>query len=795
MTLSLRFTFLALILFTSRLEAQTRPEPIAVTAEMAYLRIEDRFEILPSENAEPMLTEALSGNFQPPRGLISLGFTDQPYWFRFRLNNPQGTPIKLYLEVAFPQLDLIRLYRPGNPRPLRLGDNLPFANRPLNTRTFLIPIEVPAGESTWHLWVQTSSSFSLPVGICSPSSMIVRTHWTQWGMGLFYGLALALILYNLSLFLGTRERTYGLFALVSLFAAGMCSVLDGIGFSFWPEALYWQNRAVCFTSFGMMVMICQFARYYLETAGRANWLDRLNQILILLWLAMLPVFMLAKVATGVKVVSFLGAVTLSGQMVVATTRVLQGSRMAVYYLIAWTGMLLTGTALALSAKGLFPGFFFLSNFGFKLSLAVLMLLLSVGQAHRIRVLEEIRENDQRRLIRLQAESEAQSAFLARMSHELRTPMNAVLGMVELLQDSSLNPNQRHLLEVIDSSGKHLLTVINDILDFSRLEANKTSLHMEAFDLDQLLRTAVDMLQLGQLKPGVDLLYELAPGTPTRLYGDPARLNQVIFNLLGNAIKFTPEGSIRLRARQVGRQDELEIIEVEVEDSGLGIPMEAQARLFQPFSQVDVSTTRQYGGTGLGLSISKLLVRLMGGDIQVRSVPGHGSCFSFTFMARQAQELPAALAKEAAPAALTLGDLHVLVAEDNKVNRKVVAGYLRRLNLVATYAEDGREATELYARNAPAWDLILMDCEMPGLDGFEATKQIRALERTKGFKPCCIVALTAHALPEYRDKALACGMDDYLTKPLSWHSFQLFMSSRFGDLNDPAPTLQAPSDEP
>ncbi len=748
---------------------------------MDYLRIDAYLELMPAPLGEPVLREALNGPYTPSPGLIGLGYTDQPHWFRFRLDNPKREPLLLYLEIAFPQLDRIHLYRPDHERVLIFGDHQPFTNRPLHTRTFVIPVKIPPGESTWHLWVETTSSFSLPIGLASPSSLIVRTHWQLWGMGLFYGLALALMLYNLSLFLGTRERTYGLFASVSLFSMGVCSVYDGIGFSFWPEALYWQNRSICLIGLGLMITTCQFARHYLETAGRNTLLDRLNQLLILLWLAMLPVFLLAAVSSCVKIFTLLVLITLLGQLVVATTRVLQGSRMAVYYLVAWGSVLLVGIAMALSAKGLFPGFFFLSNYGLKLALALLMLLLSLGQAHRMRVLGTIHEHDQRRLALLRAESEAQSAFLARMSHELRTPMNAVLGLVELLQDSPLNPNQHHLLQVIDSSGKHLLSVINDILDFSRLEANKTSLHMEAFDLDQLLHAAVDMLQLGQHKPGVTLDLKIAPTTPTRLCGDPARLNQIIFNLLGNAIKFTKEGAIELRAHKLGNQDDKEIIEIEVEDSGVGISLEVQERLFQPFSQADVTTAREYGGTGLGLSICRLLVRLMGGEIQVRSIPGRGSCFSFTFMASQVKDLPEKQ-QEAEPKGLVLGEMQILVAEDNKINRKVVAGYLRRLNLVATYAEDGHEAVAVFQRNAPNWDLILMDCEMPGLDGFEATQQIRALERAKHYKPCCIVALTAHALPEYRTKALASGMDDYLTKPMSWQSFQQFMSSQFGQYN-------------
>jgi len=397
-------------------------------------------------------------------------------------------------------------------------------------------------------------------------------------------------------------------------------------------------------------------------------------------------------------------------------------------------------------------------------------LLSLGQGHRLKRLAATRIQIQEKLANARAESEAKSAFLAKMSHELRTPMNAVLGIVELLQDTPLNPSQREQLQVVTIAGMSLLTVINDVLDHTQLKAEKVTLHPEPFNLDELLSQCYTMFRLGRNKPEICLEYVIEENTPHIIEADATRIRQVVVNLMGNALKFTHQGRVVLRVSDISATAGRNMIQIEVIDTGIGISEEQMEQLFHPFSQADSSTSRKYGGTGLGLTISLQLVECMGGNLHVESTPGKGSRFFFCFPYNKATPLSEDLTitKKALPATRfpDFSTLRVLVAEDNPVNRKVVGGFLKRLNIRPAFAENGEEVLDFFEHAHKPWDLVLMDCEMPLMDGYNATIALRRLEKSRHQAPVRVVALSAHALPEHRQKARNCGMDDaYLTKPL------------------------------
>lgn len=710
----------------------------------------------------------------------SLGFQQQPHWFLVPIiTGPSGG--QHFLVAGRPHSDYLDLYLLDQHgtilSQLQHGDMRTWATRPFDDNELVFPLSLPPDSRVYALFrMHTTGSLELPLTLLSQDDFYEYKQVRDSFTGLYFGAILAMALFNLLLFIAIRDHSYLLYVTYLLALVMFLMTRSSLAFElFWPTHPEWNDTVRAFSSFLTEALAVLFASAFLQlSSSRPRWARAMHALGATLVLAAVlsPLFPIALV---LKVATF--AVVIIAPMLLTTVilRIHDGFRPARYFLLSFLPLAILGSLFVLKTFALIPSNW-LFDHAFEVGSTLEAWLLSFALAYRLTMLKSENERIQKEInvelekrVRERTEElnralNARSEFLAVMSHEIRTPLNGLLGTLDMLKDSPLNAEQRQKIHVIEQSGNTLVELINDILDYARIEAGRLPIDEEQFNLPGLIGESVALFEHRARINGDELRVELDDSLGLLCRGDPLRLRQIVVNLVSNAVKFTEGGTVVVHARR--DRDNPAYALIEVIDEGIGIDRRQLGHLFELFQQGDNSTRRRYGGTGLGLAICRQLVELMGGEIGAESEPGKGSRFWFRLPLPEVSREERRAEQQENMTAVSAPPVRLLIVDDNHVNLLVAQGLARKLGHDVEVAESGPEAIAVLLNDSRPFDLILMDCEMPGMDGFETSREILRLQSDGKIDEIPVVALTAHAVPDKIRQCHEAGMISHIAKPIN-----------------------------
>lgn len=706
---------------------------------------------------------------------INLGLLEKGAWLKFELNNVEPERIERILEVANPRLHHVDLYIaiPNKPiLPYRLGSSRPFLERPIISRNFAIPLALEGKQNIKiYLRVESSLGAYVPLHLHKEKKFWQLAVGENIGQGLYFGILLMFIIFNVGLYLFRNDALHLILAVdLSVFSLLYANHL-GLNFEyFWPLDPHFNYLASLFFSYLVLITANVFTWGFVNRGG-----ERINSPRGFYY-----------VFNALSIIGFmlLWFIPIDWSSYFCATLVLLNAYYLVYltYLSYQNRHVYAGCYLfTYGLVGLATTVYIAHKLAFLPSNELILNALGYAMLLQALVLNSVlleRKKISGRVLGFHQDSSfipySVRDWVAQFSHEIRTPLNGMVGMADLLKETPLNPTQYNYVRNLSSSGEYLVELVSDILDYESLANNQIQLVEADFNLEELCLQSIGLFERMTLESKVNVELKIEPGMPLDFHADSKRLRQIFINLLNNALKFTRNGKVVINLSYSSGK----VLKVQVWDDGIGMTKQQQKHVFKRFRQADDSIYQRFGGNGLGLSISQQLSTLMSGSLSVDSQLNEYCCFTLLLpMAaakqkekRQAQVSVLFEPKEVGGSDATVGfttfptHLRILGVDDNEINRRVLKAMLNKLGHTVIEACNGQEAIDM-VRSGLDIDLIIMDCEMPIMNGFTATRKIRQWQCDQADKHCRIIALTAHTLEEHQNKCLEAGMDGYLSKPL------------------------------
>lgn len=748
---------------------------------------------LADENSEYQISDIIAGKHdaqfeQSHEDALNFGFTDTAYWIKLDISFDKDLSENKHwiLEVSYPLLDSITFYRQdGSTYSKHMsGDSIPFSERAIEYPNPVFHISNMPGEQVTHyLRVKSSSSLQVPMQLWSSDSFAENTGKKLLVLGGFYGIMLVMILYNFFIFISIRNAAYLYYILyISAFTLFLAS-FNGLAFQYlWPDSPRWGNISVPFfisvSGFGATL----FTRKFLNTPNTTPFLDKILLAIFILSIASIITSITLEYKVAIRIAVLVALSFGITVLIVGSLCLIRGLRIARFFLLAWATLLVGIIIHALVSLGLLPTQF-ITLHADQIGAVIEVILLSFALADRINSFRIEKELFQREAMSvLKQNNKAKDEFLATISHELRTPMNGIMNAMQLIRYTSLNKEQDGLVHIASQSSGNMLTLIDNILGFTEAQAGSLRLREEPFFVRELLNVLHARFQPVCKDKSIDFSINIENGIPDCLVGDEDKLQKLLGYFLDNSVKFTESGTIQLNIalNPTADNDDFKWVQFDIVDTGIGIEEEDKKNIFEVFQQADGSFTRQYGGLGIGLSVAKQVSTLMGGTIKFESVLGKGTQVALTIPMQEGVSTPRPIPTESS---LLPENTRILIVEDNHTNQIILKKMVETQGYQTKIAENGQVALETINEYSP--HIILMDCQMPIMDGFTATQHIRQLA-----KPACdipIIAVTANVMTGDKQRCLEAGMDDYIKKPTNKNELknrieQWLSRARAGDTN-------------